>query len=270
MNLRTLAGAGDLRMQRPDLGNRVLIGIVAAIVLVLVAYFLLLPSLPQALRTPGSPVLYTVGALGACQLLVSMAFVLAKRTGRGGPPPAWFVAHVVASSLGTVLVAIHSAGYLRRPPALLFLALLGLILLGVWGRVWLSRRMSATFGTKHGHFAALTEDRRARLSAVIAQKVEILRALDPAAREGTFSPTLAHWFRRPRLTARYARLVREESRLIGTREMVSLQQAYWRAAHLALAYTFVAGLLTHVVTVTFFAGYVADGGEITWWHLAAW
>lgn len=257
-------------MRRPDIGNRVLIGVVAAIVITLLLYFAFLPLMPQALRTPGSPVLYLIGAAGACLLLVSMAFVLTKRTGRGGPPPAWFVAHVVASSLGTVLVAIHSAGYLRRPPALLFLALLGLILLGVWGRVWLSRRMSATFGTKHGHFAALDEDKRAKLSAVIARKVETLRTLDPAAREGTFSPTLAHWLRRPRLTARYARMVREESRLIGTREMVSPQQAYWRAAHLALAYTFVAGLVIHVITVTFFAGYVADGGEITWWHLAAW
>jgi quinol-cytochrome oxidoreductase complex cytochrome b subunit len=52
--------------------------------------------------------------------------------------------------------------------------------------------------------------------------------------------------------------------------MVSPQQAYWRAVHLALAYTFIAGLVIHVATVTFFAGYVADGGPITWWHLTAW
>jgi len=25
-----------------------------------------------------------------------------------------------------------------------------------------------------------------------------------------------------------------------------------------------------VITVTFFAGYVADGGPINWWHLADW
>jgi hypothetical protein len=257
-------------MRRPDIGNRALIGMVAAIVLSLLLYFAVLPLLPQALRTPGSPVLYAVGAFGACLLLVSMAFVLAKRTGRGGSPPAWFYAHVVASSLGTVLVAIHSAGYLRRPPALLFLALAALILLGVWARVWLSRRISGTFGTKHGHFAVRGLDLRARLSDVVARKVALLRVLDPGAAEGTFSPTLAHWLRHPRLSARYARLVRVENRLIGTREMVSLQQAYWRAVHLALAYTFVAGLIIHVITVTFFAGYVADGGPITWWHLAAW
>jgi hypothetical protein len=257
-------------MRRPDIGNRALIGMVAAVVVALLAYFSLLPLLPQALRTPGSPLLYVVGAAGACLLLVSMVFVLVKRTGRGGSPPAWFIAHVVASSLGTVLVAIHSAGYLRRPPALLFLALAALILLGVWARVWLSRRVSGTFGTKHAHFANGGPDVRLQLRDVIAEKVTLLRALAPGAAEGTFSPTLAHWLRRPRLTARYARLVRAENNLMGTREMVSPQQAYWRAVHLALAYTFIAGLVIHVATVTFFAGYVADGGPITWWHLTAW
>jgi len=257
-------------MRRPDIGNRVLIGMVAAIVLVLVVYFMVLPALPPVMRTPGSPVLYVVGAVGAALLLISMVFVLVKRSGHGGSPPAWFIAHVVGASLGTVLIAIHSAGYLRRPPALLFLALAGLIVLGVWGRVWLSRRISGTFGTKHGHFAALGEDSRSALRDVIARKVALLRTLDPAANEGTFSVTLSHWLRHPVLAARYAALARRESRIIGTRAMVSPQQAYWRAAHLALAYTFVAGLFIHVITVTFFAGYVADGGAITWWHLAEW
>ena len=105
---------------------------------------------------------------------------------------------------------------------------------------------------------------------MIAEKTVLLRALDPAASEGTFSVTLGHWLRHPRLSARYAALVRRENALMGTRAMVSPQQGYWRAAHLALAYTFVAGLIIHVVTVTFFAGYVADGGPITWWHLAEW
>jgi hypothetical protein len=257
-------------MRRPDIGNRVLIGMVATIVFVLVAYFLLLPMLPAVMRTPGSPVLYIVGVAGAALLMISMVFVLVKRTGRGGSPPAWFIAHVIGASIGTVLIVIHSAGYLRRPPALLFLALAGLILLGVWGRVWLSRRISGTFGTKHAHFAALDSDSRNALRDIIAEKVTLLRSLDPAANEGTFSVTLAHWLRHPILAARYAALVRRESRIIGTRTMVPPEQAYWRAAHLALAYTFVAGLLIHVITVTFFAGYVADGGEITWWHLTAW
>lgn len=257
-------------MRRPDIGNRVLLGMVAAIVLALLLYFLILPSLPPAMRTPGSPVLYLIGVVGACLLLVSMLFVLVKRTGRGGSPPAWFVAHVIASGLGTVLVVVHSAGNLGRPPALLFLAIAGLIVLGVWGRVWLARHMSGTFGTKHGHFAALSGNRKTALRDIIARKVMMLRSLDPGAAEGTFSVTLAHWLRHPRLAARYQALVRAENRIMGTRGMVPPQQAYWRAAHLLLAYLFVVGLLIHIVTVTFFAGYVADGGPITWWHLTAW
>ena len=57
---------------------------------------------------------------------------------------------------------------------------------------------------------------------------------------------------------------------MGTRASVGFAQAWWRPLHLAIAALFVAGLLVHVVTVTFFAGYVADGGRITWWHLMDW
>src|SRR5690606_17540987 len=106
------------------------------------------PVLPAPWRTPGSPALYLAGVAGAALLLVSMAFVLVKRTGTGGSPPAWFVAHVVGGTAGAVLVVIHSAGYLRRPPALLFLLILALVLLGLWGRIRLSRRMAATFAAK--------------------------------------------------------------------------------------------------------------------------
>ncbi len=34
------------------------------------------------------------------------------------------------------------------------------------------------------------------------------------------------------------------------------------------AWLLVAGLIAHVIIVTFFAGYAADGAEINWWHLA--
>jgi hypothetical protein len=258
-------------MKRPDLGDRLLIGLIAAAVLVLVAYFTLAQSaLPKAWRTPGSPELYILGVVGAALLLVSMVFVLVKRTGRGGPPPVWFIAHVVCSTIGAVLVAIHSAGFLRRPPALLFLALLGLVALGVWARVRLNRRMAATFATKQKSFTPAGLENRARLAEVIRRKKELLPAIDPTANEGTFSLTLAHWLKAPRQAVAYARLAAEESRLMGTRQSVGLEQAYWRPVHLALAYVFVFGLIIHVATVTFFAGYVADGGLITWWHVTAW
>jgi len=32
----------------------------------------------------------------------------------------------------------------------------------------------------------------------------------------------------------------------------------------------VVGIIAHVITTVFFAGYVADGREIYWWHLTDW
>ncbi len=258
-------------MKRPDLPDLMLIWIVGAAALAIAAWFALLRrAVPPAWTTPGSPELYLTGVLGASLLLVSMVFVVVKRSGQGSLAPAWFVAHIVCGTLGTVLVLVHSAGYLRRPPALLLLALLGLIVLGVWARVRLSGRMAATFATKERGFAPAGRESRAALAAVIERKRALLASLDPAAQEATFSPALVHWLRSPRGSLRYARLIRHENRLMGTRASVGLEQAWWRPLHLALAYLFVLGLVIHVITVTFFAGYVADGGPITWWHLTSW
>ncbi len=258
------------RRARADLSDRRLLWLVALAALLLAGYFALFSALPYSFQKPGYPPLYIIGAVGAALLLVSMVFVLVKRTGRGGPPPTWMMAHVVAGLLGGVLVAVHSAGRLRQPPALLFLALLGLVALGVWARVRLSRRMAATFATKPGSFAAPPREARARLAEIIAAKQRLLARLDAAASEAVFSPTLAHWLSRPVLCWAYMRLVREESRLIGTRRAVGFVQAHWRQAHLALGYLFVAGLLAHVITVTFFAGYVAGDAPITWWYITDW
>lgn len=262
--------APSLPMRRPDISDRLLIGLVIGIVVCIAIYAGVRPWLPQTWKTPGSPPLYLLGVAGAALLLVSMAFVIAKRTGRGGSPVAWFVGHILAASIGTVLIVIHSGGFLRRPPALLFLVLAALIVLGLWARVRGSRRIAATFATKHQSFRPLDAGKRARLEAIIKEKTALLHRLDPEANEGTFSVTLRHWLRRPFLAYAYARLTQEERRLLGTRRMVPPEQAYWRPLHLALAYLFVAGLLIHVITVTFFAGYVADYGEIYWWHLTDW
>ena len=271
MTLARLPATYHLPMKRPDLPDLALLWIVGAAALAAVAWFALLrPALPAAWSTPGSPELYLTGVVGALALLVSMIFVVVKRSGRGELAPAWFVAHVLCGTLGTVLVLVHSAGFLRRPPALLLLALIGLIVLGVWARVRLSGRMAATFATKQHAFAPAGTASRAALAALIEQKRALLAALDPAAREATFSPTLAHWIHSPRASLRYSRLVREEYGLMGARASVGAEQAWWRPLHLLLAYLFVLGLLIHVITVTFFAGYVASGEPITWWHLTAW
>lgn len=257
-------------MRRPDIDDRILAYLIFCAAVFLTTYFGIFPDLPREWKLPGSPRLYLIGVAGSGLLLVSVFFVMAKRTGVGGSPPVWFAAHIVTATFGAVLVSIHSAGRLRYAPALLLLALLGLIVLGVWARVRLSRRISTTFATKHQSFAPVKGGYRHRLLAVIRRKEQLLRRLDPAAREGTFSLTLGHWVKRPIRAFSYARLVFKETRILGTRSAVSLSQAYWRMIHIALAALFVVGLIGHVIVVTFFAGYVSGGGEIYWWHLASW
>lgn len=257
-------------MRRRDLSDTVLTRLTATAVVLVVSWFLLRGLLPEIWRTPGSPALYLAGVAGVLLLLVPVAFVIAKRGGSGANPVNWFNAHVSCSLAGMVLIAIHSGGFLRRPPALLLLTLVVLAVLGVWGRLRGSKRMAATFASKAPAFNVPDAATRERLRALIVRKREVLARLDPKAGEATFSVNLPHFLRSPRLALAYQRLAREESKLLGTRAAVTPQQAWWRPLHMALAWLFVLGVVIHVVTVTFFAGYVADGGPITWWHLKAW
>lgn len=255
---------------RADISDGTLRRLVACAVAAMVVWFAIRHWLPPGWREPGSPELYLTGVTGALLLLVPVAFALAKRSGRSRAPLAWFNAHVLCSSLGAVLIVIHSGGFLRRPPALLLLAILALAALGVWARLYGSRRMAATFASKQSSFALPDAATRERLRQLIAQKRALLSELDPAASEATFSVTLAHLLRRPGPALAYVRLAREETRLLGTRQAVGPAQSWWRPLHMLIAWSFVLGVLVHVATVTFFAGYVAGGGKITWWHLAAW
>jgi len=254
----------------PDLDNRKLVALVAAAAAAVAAWFALRPWLGPAWREPGSSALYLTGVAGALLLLVPAAFALAKRGGTSRDPRSWFNAHVYCSLAGAVLIAVHSGGFLRRPPALLLLAIVALAALGVWARLRGARRMAATFASKTHVFAPPDAATRERLRQLIAEKVVLLNQIDMQANEGTFSVALPHLLRRPRLALAYRRLAREESRLLGTRGAVGAAQAWWRPLHMALAWIFVLGVALHVLTVTLFAGYVAGGGPITWWHLAAW
>ena len=257
-------------MPRKDLSDRRLLASCALAIAAIVLWFLLRGALPEAWRVPGSPELYLAGVAGVILLLVPVAFVVAKRGGSGANPVNWFNAHVLCSLAGMVLVAVHSGGFLRRPPALLLLALLALAALGVWARVRGSRRIAATFASKAPAFRVPDAATRQRLRALIAEKRALLARLDPLAQEGTFSVNLPHAIRSPRLALAYRRLALEESRLLGARAAVSPQQAWWRPLHMVLAWLFVLGVVIHVITVTFFAGYVAGGAPITWWHITAW
>lgn len=254
---------------RNDLSNGALLRLSAAAVAAIAAWFVARRWLPAYWSEPGSPALYLTGVAGVALLLVPVAFVLAKRGGSANPV-GWFNAHVVCSLAGMVLIAVHSGGFLRRPPALLLLALVALAALGIWARVRGARAMAATFAAKAPAFKVPDESARERVRQIIAEKRRLLPTLDPQGEEGTFSVNLPHVLRAPRAALAYRRLAAEESRLLGSRGAVPPAQAWWRPLHLALACVFMLGVAIHVVTVTFFAGYVADGGPITWWHLAAW
>jgi len=259
-----------LNVQRNDFSDSRLLQLTVTVMLAIAAWFAVRPGLPQAWREPGSPELYLTGVAGALLLLVPVAFALAKRGGRSRNPNGWFNAHVACSLVGSILIAIHSGGFLRRPPALLLLAIFALAVLGVWARVRGARRMAATFASKAPAFRVPDAATRNRLQEILGAKRRLLGELDPAAREGLFSVTLAHLLKHPRLAIAYQRLVRDEARLLGMRNAVGFAQGWWRPVHMALAWIFVAGVLIHVITVTLFAGYVAGGGAITWWHLTAW
>ncbi len=257
-------------MQRSDFPDARLLRLTAGAVVAIILWFIVRGALPELWRTPGSPALYLTGVVGVLLLLVPVAFVLAKRGGHSTNPVGWFNAHIVCSLLGMVLISIHSGGFLRRPPALLLLVLLALAVLGVWARVRGSRLMAATFASKAPAFQVPDAATRERLRVLISEKRRLLTELDPQAIEGTFSVNLPHFMCSPRLAFAYRRLAREETQLLGSRLAVSAEQAWWRPLHMALAWLFVLGVVIHVCTVTFFAGYVADDGPITWWHLTAW
>jgi len=256
--------------RRPVLRTRALYAVLGGTAAALLLFFIVRPSLPAAWSVPGSPELYVAGLLGALLALTPFAFSLAKRSGAAESPPAWFVAHVIAACIGMALLIVHSGGYIRRPPALVLAGGLFLVAQGAWSRAWLSHKISGVFGGKYRAIVSAGTVDKEKLRGVIDCKRTLLARLDPAADEALFSPTLSHWLRRPLASWKYSRLARAEMALIGQRAAVSPLIAYWRTLHIGVALLFLLGLIVHIVTVTFFAGYVADGGPIHWWHLAAW
>ena len=273
MTLWHHAGMSSPSLNRPageTLSDTGLVASLAAGALAVVAFFAVRPWLPAAFKAPGTPVMQAAAILAALLFLVPVLFAVNKRTGAAGRSPRWFSAHVGAATLGAVLAAIHSTGNLDDPPVLLLLAIAGLVVTGAVARVYLSRDMAGTFGTKRNAFRAPDEGTRAELRRLIEEKQALLKTLDPDAIEATFSVTLRHFLSSPCRAAAYKKLQRRESRLMGARASVGAAQAWWRPLHIALGWLFVLGLLIHILTVTFFAGYVADGREIYWWHITAW
>ena len=238
--------------------------------LALAVYLMAKPTLGPLWQRPGTALLQPLAAGGALLLLVPFMFSLGKRGGFTKVPNRMFVMHVVASVAGIFLVSLHALARLEGPP-LFMLACLGLLVIsGMLGRIEIVHRIATTFGTKASPFQAANPETKAEIRKLIDRKIELLATLDQDAKEAFFSVTLGHWLRAPLKSLAYARLAKRESDLMGARKSVHWLQAWWRPAHMALAWLFVAGLAVHVIVVTFFAGYVAEGRDIYWWHLAKW
>ena len=230
-------------------------------------------ALGLAMLTPGAraggPLLQWVAVGGGLCFLVPFAFSVNKRSGAARRMPASFSAHALAAAAGLILISAHAgAGNMLSPPGLVWLLGAFLALQGLLARIGLVRRVSAVFASRPQSFAAPDPDMQARIAALIRRKEHILARLEPTASEALFSPNLRHGLRHPVLTLRYALLASREAHLVG-RHRAGLLVAFWRRTHVALALLFLVGLLGHVVTVLFFAGYVAGDGPIDWWHITA-
>jgi hypothetical protein len=253
---------------RPDLSERNIL-LLLCCVIILAALTLAWPGIPA----PGSTLGQTCALLGAILLLAPFAFVLMKRSGKTDSPPAWFIAHVLATSLGSCLIFIHVAnGNWLSPPGTVLLLMVFLILQGSLLRVVLSRGFSLLFARSsaaQGFTAPLALNRNA-LQQVIDDKVELLTHLDVNADEALFSPALKHWLRQPWNSLRYHRLAEREARMVGARAGAGVVLAWSRRIHMLAALAFYLGLIAHIIVVLFFAGYAARGGEIEWWYITAW
>ena len=251
-----------------DLSNRKLFAGITISLCSALAVVVISRAISEPWARPGSALGQSAAIIGAGALLLSALSALLKRTGQ--PARQNFNRHIWLGCIGFALVSMHSGGNLTAPPALLLLALVSLMGLGIWARTIGAQRMAATFGSKSGALSAYEPARRERLQSLIADKSLLLKRIDPNANEAIFSLTLAHWLGSPAKAYGYHRLVREERVLLGTDHSVGMAQAYWRRVHRLIALAFVIGLFVHVVLVTFFAAYVAEGRVIYWWHLSAW
>ena len=239
-----------------------LLGAGSALVLgVLLAWLL-----PNA--RPGDPELQSTAIIGSLLLLGAYGVAHAKRFGRDGRQSAR--RHVWLACTGFVLVAAHSTGELDDPPALLLLALVALGGLGIWARMRGATALAQVFGGKFGVVRGPSSSERDALAAIIESKTALLATLEPGASEATFSLQPRHWLLAPSAAVSYWSLTKKELALTAAVQSLPAALRYWRAAHQLIAAACVLGLLLHVIVVTFFAAYAAEGGEIYWWHITAW
>lgn len=254
---------------RVDLSNHSIV----LLVLCLLLAILLIMVLWSVTPLPGSPAGQTSAIVGSLLLLGPVLFSIVKRGESDKSPPLWFVIHVLTACSGCFFISIHVAsGDLTSPPGLVLACLLFLIIQGSLMRVVSTRGYSQLFArnTRDGGFCVGNRPDRDKIRQLIQQKTALLSDLDPGAQEGLFSPALGHWLRHPLSSLKYQQLAEEEALLVGGRASAPFALRWARRWHMMIAAAFFAGLLVHVITVLFFAGYVAGEDEITWWFITDW
>lgn len=268
MEPQTWQIAKAAQSNRPHLSRSVLTGLsVATLLAVAFAIFI-----GRELR-PGDPLGQTSAIVGSLLLLMPLVFTLAKRGGKAVSPPFWFALHVVSGYIGIALIALHVASVSDISPALIPLGtLIALVMQGFWLRVVLSPRLSFLFARSQRSFdyGKRLETNKHAIAALIAKKEQLLITLDPLAEEATFSPNLRHWLQAPLKSISYEILAHKEARLVGAKARAGFLLAYSRRFHMTLALLFFVSLFAHIIVMTFFAGYAANGAEIYWWHIADW
>ncbi len=186
--------------------------------------------------------------------------------------PWWHQLHLLLGLLGGSMAVLHSAGRLGKAPTLVLLAALGIMALGLYGRLLAGRLAYRGFAGDPGVFLPADTARPRAALPLIKEKERLLSALEPRASEGTFSLTPGHWLRHPVASAGFALLALQEEQLVLRMRSLSwspvlLLQRYWRFLHLLLVALLLLGVLAHSIMVLFFAGYIAEGSEPYWWYI---
>ncbi len=226
----------------------------------------------------GSPLGQSMGIIAGLILLGTLFYVRVRRSDdaqmRKFTAQSW---HAVIGTLGTTLAILHSHASLREWSTLVLLAIIGLLATGFYGRVIAPLRVGAAFGRSAVPYlnTAQPDPISNEISELIRRKQALLKTFAGDNRESGFVLRWRHWFEHPRAALDYHRLTVKERRLLARHPLsvsteIPLLERLWRHSHLILAGLFIVGLFAHVITTVFFAGYVADGREIYWWHLTKW
>jgi quinol-cytochrome oxidoreductase complex cytochrome b subunit len=224
----------------------------------------------------GSPVGQSIGIFAGIILLATLFYVPLRRSDPAKlAKPSAQTWHALTGIIGTTLAVLHSHAALREWSTLVLLAILGLLITGLYGRLIAPLRVGSAFGRSAVPYANTAQTNMNESNDLIQKKQTLLKSLAADSREEEFVLRWCHWKQNPRQALNYYRLVLAERRLLTNNPYsasanISVLERCWRRLHLLLAVFFIVGIFAHVFTTVFFASYVADGRDVYWWHLTQW